>query len=626
VASTYKGNRACNCHCCPAYTAFDPSQLNPAHVSYVGTSDPAEVSDGHARAVIYERVTESALTTENVIEGAATGTVTVASDPRGADHPGGRRITIDVTTTDNPWVAGVILWDDSGYTYDPNAKGSISRIRAALAVRWYNETNILAQPTAGQPWPLFGVAIEQGGETFVSYEHDLNALRDDECWTTRSGGAFDGSGAQYVGRLPYNGDESDGTGAIPVRNDGAFRLGRCDDRLVKIGSNGEFELGTEGSRPDISYDSAVSRPVTKFGIFIGLMSEAASVDYAASGNSRAAAGDYVYDILVDDLWLDVASWGVPKVFDADVGNAPDFGTTYVDEDLTSIPAWTASGAAVTLPGGGGDESCAGGGGAALIDGQVGNQTTFGGEYTALRMSTSPTVPAVSDSGTVTVEFEWLTIDERDHVKPTGEADDPDLSRRLWSGVWIADACRFLATKEGDMWDHGCGNMRWEMQGYIYADGGRKSVFPVASTYGGDDYNYSTNEKYSGRANGHNCGGDLQRKRAAPMDGDRVVIMLRRQYTDAEAAALNAQYIQNVSDGVYDQPPSHSAYPEARWFAYVWIHGRLLLMGFESLGGFDLGETAGSFLWFGGSGGGALTVGLLGMCGGHWKDFRLKVRA
>lgn len=41
--------------------------------------------------------------------------------------------------------------------------------------------------------------------------------------------------------------------------------------------------------------------------------------------------------------------------------------------------------------------------------------------------------------------------------------------------------------------------------------------------------------------------------------------------------------------------------------------------------FDPNPLAGSFRWFGGNGGGLLTLGSLGMCGGLWSDVRLKVR-
>lgn len=43
--------------------------------------------------------------------------------------------------------------------------------------------------------------------------------------------------------------------------------------------------------------------------------------------------------------------------------------------------------------------------------------------------------------------------------------------------------------------------------------------------------------------------------------------------------------------------------------------------------FNPNELAGSSRWFGGNGngGGPLTLGCLGMCGGRWSDIRLKVR-
>lgn len=631
MTSIIKGTRADNCHCCPPYSAYDPTKLNPLSVQYVSRTDPAELSDGHNRAIIYELEGDVSLTSESVIDGAASGSATVVSHGVGAVSPGSRRVVIDVTTTDDPWVAGVILWDDSGYTYDPKEKGSISKIAVQLATRWTKETNTLQRSfsggdSIGQPYPIFTTVIEQDGNRYFGFEHDPTVqTEDDECWRGKAGGPEDGNGLQYLGRLARHGPEGwhSGTGAVPDRGGGNFRLGRCDDWMGTLGltNAGEFDID---DRPDISYDSAVSRTVTRFGIFIGLMSEPYD---SHDGATRADAGDYVYDILIDQLLLSVWTWGVPKVFDADIGQPPDFGTTYVDEPMTSIPAdWTISPAGIDDPITGFQESCADGGVAEVIDGLVGNRTTFGGEYTALRMATNPIVPPISETGTVTVEFTWHTVDERDHVKPLGDADDPDLSRRVWSGIWLDDAFRFLATKEGDMWEHPCGNSNWEMQGQISGEGGRKFQSPINSVYGGDDYLMTSNGKYT--ANG--CLDGRHEGRAAPMDGDRITIMIRHQFTFAEWNAINTQLHLNVTNGVYERPPFHVAYPEARFLAYAWINGRVMNMGFfRSLPGsftpWTPSPIVGAFLWFGGNGTGPLTIGCLGMCGGRWSNVRLKVR-
>jgi hypothetical protein len=622
------------CHCCPNHIPSDWVTAYPStSVNYSPTSDPGEISDPHRRTMIYELSGETSLTVETVLAGAVTGTVTTSSHALGTQSPfGSRRLTIDVTSTDDPWVAGVILWDHTGFSYDPSERGSVSQIHMSMSKRWVDKRYALQQSfqspsTVGQPQTVFGVAIEQGGTTYLSYEVSTAIHGADNCWHGVGGDAADGW--QYVGRLATaeEGGYGHGTGAIPDRVASNRLLGRCDSRLATLdNTSGKFDLD---DRPDVSYDSAVSRPITKFGIFIAIVSEdPESNQHASSTIDRANADDYLYDILIDNLIMAVASWGVPKVHDADVGSAPDHGVTYINEALATVPsAWLESDAAITNPWPPyNNESWASGGEMEVIDDHIGSQTLFGGEYNAIRLTHDVDMAGISDTGTVTVEYTWHTTRERDHVKFEGDTADAGESRRVWSGVWLGTAFRFLATKEGADWDHGPGNMFWACNGFIYATGGRKSGFSVTSVYGGDPYEFSSSEKISGRTNFDNIGPQTV-GRAAPMDGDRTTIMLRRSYTDEEATVMNDQAHLNVTNGIYDQPPIDTAYPEAKWDAYVWINGRPLAMTIISATGtVSYSHHAGRFLWFAGVGGGDITFGLLGMSGGGWSNARLKARA
>lgn len=626
----------CSCHCCDPHTPLDWVTLypDPQDARYSPQANPAEASDAHNQTIIYELATKAALVPETVLAGAVTGSVSVTADGRSSpgSSAGSRRLVIDVTSTDDPWVAGVILWDDSGFQYDPQTRGSISQIQQALSLRWTDEDVTLQQSfvppsTVGQPWPIYGVAIEQAGDTFISWEKQTLDQPADQCWRNKNGQASDGDGTQYIGRLATEAEggwTAGAVGAIPDVSRSGHNMGRCDDRLAKLdATTGEWLLD---ERPDISYDSAVSRPVTKFGIFVGLVSETPAQPNASD---RAAAGDYLFDVLISNLIMRVSAWGLPKVFADEVGSPADYGTTYIDEPMDSIPAgWAWSPAAVPNPSPQiGNESWASGGVQEVWDDAIGSRATWGGEYAAFRMSKGVTVPGITDSGTITAEFTWHTIRERDHVKFPGDTADPEESRQLRHGIWLGDGVRILATKEGADWDHGIGNMHWQLNGYITGTGGKKLNFPENSVYGGDDYEYSTSVDYdSGKKNFDNAS-DSQWGRISPMDGDRVVMILRRNMTDEDATVINDQLHLNVANGVYDQPPKIIAYPEAYWRAYVWVNGRQLYAGYNSpQDGFHPTPIACHFLWFGGTGGGTLTMGLLGMYGGRWSNVRLKARA
>lgn len=599
--------RPCDCQCVPCPDYEQISKPVPAA--------PAELSDGHDRTIIHELAGEGSLTQQQILAGSVSGTISVTSDTRGAAAAGSRRLTMDLTATAAPWVAGMIFWDDSGYQFDPSVSGSLAEIKASLAMRWVSRRNVIVQ-TAARPILIVGTAIEQGGNQYLSFYSSAAMPPADHCWREIGGGAEDGTSPQYVGRLATHAEGwHTGAGAVPVRAGGNQLLGRCDDWMATLDNvTGEFDID---DRPDLSLNRT-SVPVTRFGLWIGLMSGEADDEGLTN---QAANGSYLFDALLDDFVCWQSCWGVPKVFAADVGSAPNFGTLFDDEDLTTVPGtWTPTGT-VIRDSAGNAEGYSSGGIGTIINGQLGNEVTWNGEYTNWRLSRQFPLPTLTESSLFTIEFNWHTIRERDHVRFSGDPADPLESREIDAGVWFDDGFRWRASKEGADHPHGCGNMHWRADAHCLSDGGGNAGGRTfSSVYGGDDYIYPVVSVMSGRINGDNCANEAQFGRASPMDGDRVMLLIRRVYTDAEAAAINSQIYTNISNGVYDQPPIGIAYPEARWIVHSYINGRLLLLGLNG----ELGTaTSLPFLWFPS---GFFTVGLFGMAGGRWSDLRIRVRS
>lgn len=612
--------KSCNCHCvqCPPYSAINvEASTNPPN-------DPVEPSDARTRTIIDERSGEGTLTTEDISSSNITSSVSVTSHGTGATSPGSRRVVITATSPGSgPWTAGVILWDDSGYTYDPSVGGSVSQLRAAAGVRYTDPDFPLTRDDNERPDIIFGAVIEQDGKKYFSFIPNGSGLNNgvsleaDECWRGWRGTSSDGLAPWYIGRAPKT-DEgrnqfyriADVVGHYPGDS---FYVGRCDDMLITLdGTTGTMDVD---DRPDISHDR-VSRPITKFGLWIALSGERAEPPISGFSDSGTAAGDYTLDILVDDIYLDMTTWGVHKLQSADVGVSPTYGATLIDEDLTTIPGWTETGLSI-IDQNGISEQLAAMANVSLVDGLVG-QDSFpsGNEYDAGRIGTSVANPGLTDSSQITLEFTWRTIDPRDHYDTDGTGPDPAKSRLVRAGVWFdtlfrmraeltgADALPILPPK---------GNSGWQLHGPPMPDGGTRYVSTFSNVWGGDDYEIATTAAGASSGTGNTANSAASR----PMDGDRYTIIARRRYTNAEAAAINANIAAQIAAGNYTvNPPAILVYPEAKWNVWLIVNGRVAVTGSPM-------ETVwlANVLWFPSS---TLTFGLIGFVGGRWSDVRLRI--
>ena len=587
-------------------------------------NDPAEPSDARTRTIIDERSQEGSLTIEDVSSSNIKSSVSVSSHVTGATSPGSRRVVITATSPGlGPWTAGVILWDDSGYTYDPSVGGSISQLRAAAGVRYTDPDFPFTRDGNGRPDIIFGAVIEQGGEKYFSFVpngdglNNATSLEADECWRGWRGTSSDGLAPWYIGRAPKR-DEGRGqfyriADVVGDYPGDSFYVGRCDDMLVALdGATGKLDVD---DRPDISHDR-ISRPVTRFGIWIALSGEPAEPPFSGQIDAGTAAGDYTLDILVDDIYLDMTTWGVHKLQPDDVGVSPNYGATLIDEDLTTVPAWTETGLPI-IDQNGISEQLGAMANVSLVDGLVGqNSFPSGNEYDAGRIGTSVANPGLTDSSQITLEFTWRTINARDHYDTDGTGPDPEKSRLVRAGVWFDDLFRMRAELTGaDALPilPAKGNSGWQLHGPPMGDGGTRYDSTFSNVWGGDDYVIAS--KTAGASSG--TGNTANSAASRPMDGDRYTIIARRVYNNGEATAINANIAAQIAAGNYTvNPPANVVYPEAKWNIWLIVNGRVAVTG-PSMSSVWLA----SVLWFPGS---TLALGLIGFVGGRWADLRLRI--
>ena len=577
------------CHCCPEFT---PHTLSG--------SDPVEPSDPRVKAIIDETTGEVSLTTENVITTGLSATVAVSSDSRGTTAAGSRRVTIDVN---NPgagkWVAGVILWDDSGYTYDPSMGGSVSSLSAIASMRYERTSKPLvrsdgARPNQSllasdsRPAVIFQPVIEQGGNRFYGWRSDVASgvggssvvLPDpvDICWFDAYGLATDGPRHHLPHRTPYHAEGRHAAGMPSVvDNQHGSPVGRCDDWLCTLNtSTGEFETD---SRPDLSWDRT-SRPITRFGVWVALSGEDPDNPAIDPGTP---AGNYTLNLLIDDLTLEISTWGVLKIADADIGSPPNWGTKVIDESGSSVPGWTDYGNPIEMLSGDPakpniDETCGGIGSFSLVNGAIGISSVSAGGYQGGRLQTEVSIPTFSPGSQIVMEWTWRAINNRDHFDG-GAGPDSLLSRKLKAGMWLGGLFRLTGEREGADDHHLCGVHKWwsnapaTEQGYFHAN-----PFNIGSF----DFDFYSNELSTCSLN--------QRALSRPLDGDRIMVVLQRM-----------------------------AHSQPLWNARVYVHGRPMPVGTDSY------LWSGRFLRWVPRPDGLMTVGLIGLCGGGWSDIRLWIR-
>ena len=595
------------CHCCNtnfSEHAGTNTNLNDSNYVYHDLVWPGwptpEPSDGYRRLIIHDAVADPSGSStpqigeqEDLISGDVSScTVSVTDEPSisaGTSYtPGCRRINIDVTSNGDNWVVGKIFWQANSFQYDPSTDGSISRIDASLFWKltdWENPMVRSFVPSfwgessdaMGAPYPVVGVVIEQSGIRYYSMD-------------TRGADGIPDPTRYYSTAYP-----------TPSNPDDCWREGKCDDQLKTL-TSGEFN---SYENPDISFDSETSRKITKFGLFFGMISKNSTYE----GTVIAPTGNHNLDFSVKLGGVSIFSAPTPKVFYADIGQPMDLGSGVLSHDLTSIPAWSIETSSIQEPPPSTfDESCAGHAAVPVIyQGSLANLTTFGNEWTALRMHTNVDVGTPSDT-TGTIFFEFTL----QHV----ETSPPDYFKdhSQWAGIMFGGAFRLLLKRYSY---NGFGYGEWKVDAPIQTGGRRYGEgdygLTIPSVYGGDDYNYPTNSAAS-YANVQS--GDFKNFQG----GDRMQVMMRRKYTNAEATAINNQTYANLANGVWpdtQQPPIIRAYPENWWVIYLWLNGRPL--------GASVAEGAAMHSFYWSQSGGVLPVGILGMCGGRWRDFRVKAR-
>tara|TARA_R110002072_G_scaffold238769_2_gene396375 strand:- start:295089 stop:296960 length:1872 start_codon:yes stop_codon:yes gene_type:complete len=609
----------CMCHCfeCP------PLAL-PVPITFAG----ADAGDAAGILIIDERDGEQSLTTETVTFGSVAATVSVAADSRtapGADSGGSRRVTIAATSASaDPWVAGTILWDDSGATYDPSVQGSIKNMRARGAWRLHNKRSPLTLDENARPRVRVAIVIEQAGVKYFSWwigSSGNQFLKG--CWSPFTGTVADtadfGFGLSDFFRSPYY-SEGRRQAGMPDPY-----LGRCESFFSVIDTDGVWDTD---QRPDLSFD-VVSRPITKFGIAFLLSGHDPDMQDTDPGTSE---GEYLLDVVVDHLWLSIETHGVPKMND-EIGAVVNAGTLLIDEPLTAIPSgwddgypleilqdWDAPIGQQQLL------SCSGIRPTVLVDGLVGQDgidTLFAAEkYHAMRLSPPMiSLPSLTfpEDFRLQIDFTWHTIDEADHI----DGSQPYHEREVDAGIWIDSFIRLTLRRESWHQDHDCGPAGVHLKLHCQRDTASNRHTQPLPSYAGNsniecNYTGATGAASSGSGN-PDCGASSWSGVQRPLSGDRVRVVIRRSVSDADVL-INQAVVQGILEN-FDCVAIQRVWREWMMSYGIWINGRLVTNAVLPL-------AAGSGLlgrhWTVASDQ-QMRLGLVGLCGGRLSDFRVWMR-
>lgn len=603
---------SCNCHCV---------QCPPLNLPAVFASPPGiDPSDAQTLLVIDERAGEQSLVAETVILGSVTATVGVASDSRtapGADSGGSRRVTISATSASpDPWVAGTILWDDSGYSYDPRLQGSIRYLKAGCAWRLHSKDSPLALDANSRPRVRVALVVEQDGVKYFSWRIGPGGdsfLAD--CWSTLSGTVADTTDhfpLPDIFRAPYS-HEGRGQPGMPDPY-----LGRCESFLSTITPDGIWDTD---DRPDLSFD-VVSRPITRFGVAFLLSGQDPDMQDTDPGT---ADGDYLLDVVVDHLWMTVQTHGVPKMTD-EIGAPVNAGTLLIDEPLTAIPAgWSDGFPLETLQDWNapiGQQqllSCTNIKPTVLVDGVVGQDqvdTLFAAEkYHAMRLSPPRiTLPSLTlpEEFRLQVDFTWHTIDEADHI----DGSQPYHEREVNAGIWIDNFIRLTLRRESWHQAHISGPAGILLKLHCERETASNLHEQTLPSYAG---NSNTECNYKGATGSAVSGAGTWSGVQRPLDGDRVRVVIRRAVSDADVL-INQEVVQGILEN-FDCVAINRVWREWMMSFGIWINGRLVNSDVLSL-------TAGSALlgrhWTV-AGDHEMKLGLIGLCGAKLSDLRVWMR-
>jgi len=563
----------------------------------------------------------------------------------------GRRLQIDASPSSARWIAAQVFWDNSGAEYDPHQGGSLFSLSASACIRWRNYNLATPADSDGLPLIAFGPCVEWQGKKYYFWRIGAGLPAFDNCGTRYSAGAGDASSRNaYCFRHPR---PSEGwisiddaspcsRGILPdvlTQEYNPRQMGRSEDWLCAIDDgSGEFDFE---DRPDLSWHATDSKPIAKFGFFVGLCSYRSgySLDTGTTDSKSA-------DLILNSPGAAFSTWGIRQL--PPTGDAPEWPvsqpqptTELLNESLATIPSgWPSF--ALRRSDGSSQPGTSFAGGFGSSPGYV-SLTTIGAddEYPNQCLQTDVTLPK-SWGAWADDNFLRVSWTHRQFEPDKSQCNPPDgRTANNWScGVSLWPFCRLTLRRDVANILSGV-----PVDGFSYTDCGANKLqlalntdeqhgdrtvdsflhlppmFPVALGSTFDGYNYSQQSHWS-FIESIGCGSTQQQYGLAfPSDGDRVEVTVTRRYTEAETAAQLAQFQLNYDNsGGTQQPAAVGAYPQFRYLVAVQIHGRPVTW---------LQQTSGSGLqhgiWRGWicNASSLIRLALVGWAGGGWSDLKVE---
>jgi hypothetical protein len=560
----------------------------------------------------------------------------------------GRRLQIDASPSSARWIAAQVFWDSSGAEYDPHQGGSLFSLGATACIRWRNYQ--LASPADADGLPLiaFGPCIEWEGQKYYFWQLGASLPAFDNCGTSYSASAGDAASRNawcFRHPRPSEGWSSiDGVtpcsrGILPdvlTQEFSPRQMGRSEDWLCAIDDGrGEFDFE---ERPDLSWHASDSKPITRFGFFVGLCSYRGGYALDAGTLDSKSA-----DLILNSPGAAYSTWGIrqlPQTRDAPEWPAeqPQSTTELLNESLTTIPAGWPSFDLLRS------------------DATIQPGTSFPGSFTDAPGYTAITAIGADDEygnqclqTTVALPKSWgaWSDDNFLRVSWTHRQFEPDQSQcnppsgrtaNNWScGVSLYPFCRVTLRRDvanilGGTPVPGfsstrCGANRCQLALNTDVQHGDRvgdsslhfpPMFPVANGSDSDGYYYSQQEHWSFLEH-IGCGSVSQQYGLAfASDGDRIEVTIRPAFSEAVIAEKLAQFQTNYDNsGGTQHPAAAVAYPQATFLVAMQIHGRTMTWYQQLNTGVDRGVWRGWWAEFGSE----LRLALVGWAGGGWSNLK-----
>ncbi|MHC4877565.1 MAG: hypothetical protein ACYTGL_13800 [Planctomycetota bacterium] len=620
---------SCDCHCCDPCETGLPEPVAPLYPGQPRVTRVFDDADG------------SHVFTLETLELGCTASVTVSS--LGSE----RRLQIDVTPATERWLAASLFWDDSGATYNPHEGGSISSLQAAACLRWFDFRAALEPDENGLPLLAFGPVIEWEGNRYFFWHTGGPLPPADRCGAPMRAIAGDAaSWNAWALRHPLPSEGWAGIDAVAPCERGLLpdvltqevnprRMGRAEDWLARIDDvAGDFDLE---HRPDLSFHPTDSKPITRFGFYVGLISFRPGYT-AGEGTTESQS----VDLVLDRPGCSFATWGVRQLGQtADAAewpaDQPTPTVTVLDDPLTTIPAGWPQFALQRS------------------DASAQPGTTFSGSFTDTPGYVSLTDIGLDDEypsqvlqSTVTLPKSWPQWDDEDFLRVSwthrqfepnqSQCNPPDgRTANNWScGVSVWPFCRVTLRRD-------VANILDGLQGigFNYSDCGANNVelstaydvnhgdiaipeqqLELPPMYGSpphDGYSYPQT-KHHAFLEHVGCGlAQQQYGLAFPSDGDRIEITIRNRYSRARLQELLDQLDANKAANPDYHPPAVASWPQYRALVMVQIQGRPIEFFTQYQTGVDSATWHGAFA----DASDVIRLGLCGWAGGGWSDLKVE---